>query len=120
MTSSGRAGRTAIKRPGAGIDIDRDRLIRMRQDRLMSRAQLAQAMSNGPCRSCGQPYSHKPMCPDEAEYTITPDAIAKIENGWRRPKTATLARMCAALGCEPADLLPGAVPQQASRKRAET
>lgn len=87
MTSSGRAGRTAIKRPGAGIDIDRDRLIRMRQDRLLSRAQLAEKMSgNG--------------------YSITPDAIAKIENGWRRPKTATLARMCKALDCEPSDLLP--------------
>lgn len=82
--------RTAIRRPGAGVTIDRDRLVRMRQSRLLSRAQLAAAMSAG-----GDGYS------------ITPDAIAKIENGWRRPKTVTLARMCEALGCEPEDLLPG-------------
>lgn len=91
MTSSGRAGSTAIKRPGAGIDIDRDRLIRMRQARLLSRAQLAEAMSGD-------------------GYSITPDAIAKIENGHRRPKTATLARMCSALRCEPGDLLPPSSP----------
>lgn len=87
MTSNGRAGRTAIKRPGAGVTIDRARLVRMRQEKAMSRAQLAAAMSHG-------------------EYTITPDAIAKIENGSRRPKTTTLARFCSALGCQPEDLLP--------------
>jgi transcriptional regulator with XRE-family HTH domain len=81
--------RTAIKRPGAGVDIDRERLIRMREVRLLSRAQLAAKMSA-----------------NEDEFTITPDAIAKIENGYRRPKTATLGRMCEALNCEPEDLLP--------------
>jgi transcriptional regulator with XRE-family HTH domain len=89
--TSGRAGRTAIKRPGAGIDIDRVQLIRMRQVKLMSRAQLAEAMSNG-------------------DFSITPDAIAKIENGYRRPKTATLARMCMALGCDAVALLPSDSP----------
>lgn len=82
-----RPARTAIKRPGAGVTIDRDRLIRMREVRLLSRAQLAAKMSgNG--------------------YSITPDAIAKIENGYRRPKTSTLSRLCEALGCEPEELLP--------------
>lgn len=90
MTSDdGRAGRTAIKRPGAGVAIDRGQLVRLRQGRLLSRAQLAKAMSGD-------------------GYSITPDAIAKIENGWRRPKTTTLARMCKALGCQPEDLLPDA------------
>jgi transcriptional regulator with XRE-family HTH domain len=79
--------RTAIKRPGAGVDIDRERLIRLREVRLMSRAQLAARMSGD-------------------GFSITPDAIAKIENGYRRPKTATLGRMCEALDCEPEDLLP--------------
>lgn len=92
MTSSGRAGQTAIKRPGSGIPVDRGRLTRLRQARLLSRAQLADAMSD-------------PEPRDEGSYSITPDAIAKIENGHRRPKTATLARMCKALGCTPADLL---------------
>lgn len=65
----------------------------MRQARLLSRAQLADAMSDPEPRG-------------EGSYSITPDAIAKIENGHRRPKTTTLARMCKALGCEPEDLLP--------------
>lgn len=69
--------------------IDRKRLIRMREIRLLSRAQLAAKMSD----------------PDNG-YTITPDAIAKIENGYRRPKTSTLSRLCDALNCEPEDLLP--------------
>jgi transcriptional regulator with XRE-family HTH domain len=81
--------RTAIKRPGAGVAIDRERLIRLREVRLLSRAQLAEKMSAG-----------------DDEFTITPDAIAKIENGYRRPKTVTLGRMCEALGCEPEELLP--------------
>lgn len=83
------AARTAIKRPGAGVSIDRDRLVRMREVKLLSRAQLAAKMSAG-----------------DDEFTITPDAIAKIENGYRRPKTSTLSRLCDALGCRPEDLLP--------------
>jgi DNA-binding Xre family transcriptional regulator len=90
-TMTTRRTRTAIKRPGAGVDIDRKRLIRMREVRLLSRAQLAEKMSAG-----------------EDEFTITPDAIAKIENGYRRPKTATLSRLCEALDCEPEELLPAA------------
>lgn len=105
-----RSVRTAIKRPGAGVTIDRDRLIRMRQGRLLSRAQLALKMSSGPCPLCGQPYSHKPDCPNVNEYSITPDAIAKIENGYRRPKTSTLARLCEALDCRSEDLLPVLTP----------
>lgn len=79
--------RTMIKRPGAGVDIDRERLVRLREIRLLSRAQLAAKMSDD-------------------EFSITPDAIAKIENGYRRPKTTTLSRLCEALGCDPEDLLP--------------
>jgi transcriptional regulator with XRE-family HTH domain len=91
-SSSGRAGRTAIRRPGAGITIDRDRLVRLRQERRLSRAQLAEAMAgNG--------------------YTITPDAIAKIENGWRRPKPRTLDALCKALHCESTELLPSEGPE---------
>jgi len=85
-----RPARTQIKRPGAGVDIDRNRLIRMREVKLLSRAQLAAKMS------------------EDDGFSITPDAIAKIENGNRRPKTSTLSRLCEALGCEPEDLLPAA------------
>jgi transcriptional regulator with XRE-family HTH domain len=94
MTSERATSRTAIKRPGAGIGIDRDQLVRLRQGALLSRAQLASAMSD----------DDSATNPDA--WSITPDAIAKIENGWRRPKTATLARLCKALGCTPEDLLP--------------
>lgn len=84
-----RTARTAIKRPGAGVDIDRERLVRMREVRLLSRAQLAAKMSA-----------------DDDGFSITPDAIAKIENGYRRPKTVTLSKMCEALSCTPEELLP--------------
>lgn len=83
--------RTAVKRPGAGVTIDRERLVRMREVRLLSRAQLAAKMSA-----------------EDDEFSITPDAIAKIENGYRRPKTVTLGRICEALGCQPEELLPAA------------
>lgn len=78
------------KRPGAGVTIDRDRLVRMREIRLLSRAQLAAKMS-----ALGG-----------GEFSITPDAIAKIENGYRRPKPGTLAKICEALECEADELLP--------------
>lgn len=60
----------------------------MREIRLLSRAQLAAKMSDD-------------------GFSITPDAIAKIENGYRRPKTVTFGKLCEALGCAPEDLLPG-------------
>jgi transcriptional regulator with XRE-family HTH domain len=96
-----RPARTAIKRPGAGVAIDRERLIRMRTEKLLSRAQLAAKMST------------------VDGYSITPDAIAKIENGYRRPKTSTLSRLCEALGCEPEELLPLAQAPPAGRTPCE-
>jgi transcriptional regulator with XRE-family HTH domain len=101
MTST-REARTAIRRPGAGVTIDTARLIRLRQSRLLSRAQLAVKMSGG-----------------DDEFTITPDAIAKIENGYRRPKTATLRRLCEVLGCEPEALLPGEAGEPRSSSHRE-
>jgi transcriptional regulator with XRE-family HTH domain len=90
------AARTSVKRPGAGVTIDRKRLIRMREIRLLSRAQLAEKMSAA-----------------DDDFSITPDAIAKIENGYRRPKTATLSRLCEALDCLPEELLPDGPPPRA-------
>lgn len=101
-----RETRSTIRRPGAGVDVDPDRLTAMRQSRLLSRAQLAARMSD-PCDHGDGP------CPC---YTITQDAIAKVENGQRRPKTITLRRMCDALDCQPEDLLPLEVPAAAVRK----
>jgi DNA-binding Xre family transcriptional regulator len=78
-----------VRRPGAGVAIDIGKLLRMRQTKLLSRSQLATKMSTDP-----------------DTFTITADAIAKIENGHRKPKTSTFGRLCAALHCEPEDLLP--------------
>lgn len=86
--------RPAAKRPGAGVTVDRARLVRLRQEAMLSRADLARKMSDGP----------------DGEFTITPDAIAKIENGFRRPKPATLARLCMALGVGSDQLLPSSAP----------
>jgi transcriptional regulator with XRE-family HTH domain len=60
----------------------------MREIRLLSRAQLAAKMSAG-----------------DDGFSITPDAIAKIENGYRRPKPVTLSRLCNVLDCKPEELL---------------
>lgn len=79
----------SAKRPGAGVVIDITRLRRLREEKMLSRAELASLMSNG-----------------NDEFTYTPDAVAKIENGRRRPKTATLRRLCEVLECVPEDLLP--------------
>lgn len=41
-----------------------------------------------------------------ASLLFTRDAIAKIENGTRRPKPSTFRALCDALDCQPDDLLP--------------
>lgn len=84
----------AAKRPGAGVTIDQIRLKRLREEAMMSRADLARKMSDGP------------ETDPEIAFTITPDAIAKIENGWRRPKPITFERLCSALGISSVELLP--------------
>lgn len=88
MTSDPEVRAAAVRRPGAGVAIDSNRLMRMREVKLLSRSQLAARMSA------------------DGTFSITPDAIAKIENGHRRPKTITFGRLCTALGCQPEDLLP--------------
>lgn len=82
MTST-REPKSAIRRPASGVNVDPDKLIRLRELKAWSRAELA------------------------SEVGISRDAIAKIENGARRPKAKTLRDLCTALGCEPADLLAG-------------
>jgi transcriptional regulator with XRE-family HTH domain len=72
---------TGIRRPASGITIDVKRLKRLREEKTWSRQMLG--------RKAG----------------ISPATVAKLENGDRRPKPATLAAICDALGCEPAELL---------------
>jgi transcriptional regulator with XRE-family HTH domain len=85
-----RPTKTAIRRPASGVAIDPARLIAMRARRGLSRLQLAQ----------------RTLERDPEGSGISRDAIAKIENGQRRPKTATLAMLCDALDCTEGDLLP--------------
>jgi transcriptional regulator with XRE-family HTH domain len=53
-----------------------------------------------------QGWSQDGLAREAARYLFTRDAIAKIENGTRRPKPVTFRALCAALDCQPEDLLP--------------
>ena len=76
-----RGSASGIRRPASGIDIDAGRLARLRIEKSWSRADLAR------------------------ESGVSAAMIAKIENRERRPRTATLAAICAALGCDVTELL---------------
>ncbi len=94
MTGTGAGGRltkTAIRRPASGVDIDTRKLIAMRSLRALTRLEL-------------QNLTRKL---DPEGKGLSRDAIAKIENGQRRPKTETFRKLCKALNCEAAELLPG-------------
>jgi len=72
---------TGIRRPASGITIDNKRLMRLRNEKTWSREELGKRAG------------------------ISPATVTKLENGERRPKPATLAAICEALGCQPGDLL---------------
>ena len=76
-----RASASGKRRPASGITIDAGQLTRLRQEKSWDRDDLAR------------------------EARLSPSMIGKIENRERRPRAATLAAICRALGCEPAELL---------------
>lgn len=76
-----RVSATGRRRPGSGIAVDPGRLARLRAEKSWDRAALARASG------------------------LSPSMIVMIERGERRPRPATLAALCRALGCAPADLL---------------
>lgn len=80
--SAPRASASGIRHPASGIAIDTGRLVRLRREKQWTRADLAEKAG------------------------LSPSMISKIENRERRPRTATLAAICAALGCGVTDLLP--------------
>lgn len=95
-----RPAHAAIRRPASGFEIDPGKLIRWRAKRSWSRDDLALRIKNLDLHDevTGQPY------------TVTRDAIAKIENGGRNPKPRTLRALCLGLSladdpCVPEDLL---------------
>lgn len=99
-----RETQTAIRRPASGMNVDPAKLVRLREEHGWSRQDLAGEVG---------PYLPSRTLPDGRTEPgrFSRDAIAKIENGERRPKAKTLTALCAALSCEPRDLLrdqPGA------------
>jgi len=99
LTGAGeRPTKTAIRRPASGVVIDPAKLTGMRDKRSMTRLQLSQRTY---MLAHGDPENKK---------GVSRDAIAKIENGQRNPKTGTLSELCDALQCKPADLLPDPPP----------
>jgi len=100
----GQAAPAAIRRPASGIAIDPARLAWWRESRGWSRQDLSDEVA-------------RLDLTDEngEELTVTRDAIAKIENGERKPKARTVRGLCLALSvpgdeCTPRDLLPGGDP----------
>jgi DNA-binding Xre family transcriptional regulator len=76
-----RVSASGRRRPASGITIDIKRLTRMREEKSWDRSDLAKAAG------------------------LSESMISKIEIRARKPRAATLAAICAALGCEPGDLL---------------
>lgn len=77
-----RVSASGLRRPGSGITLAPGRLARLRHEKSWEREDLAKAAG------------------------LSTSMIGKIENRERKPRAATLAAICAALGCQPADLLP--------------
>ena len=88
-----------IRRPMSGIAIDPGRLTWYRENRPWSRQDLSDAVARLDLED-----------ENGGELTVTRDAIAKIENGERKPKARTVRALCAALGISVSDLLPGGDP----------
>jgi transcriptional regulator with XRE-family HTH domain len=94
-----RPGQTPAKRerPGSGVPVSPEKLTWVRNNRKLTRDQLSEriavvAREQNILDNHGQPV------------TYSRDAVAKLENGERRPKMYTFEAICAALGCEASDL----------------
>lgn len=84
-------------RPGAGVPIDPEKLKWVRNARLMTQAQLAEAI--------GQAAKEHNIRDTRGNLvTYTADAVGKLERG-RKPQTRTFEAIVKALNCAPADLL---------------
>jgi transcriptional regulator with XRE-family HTH domain len=87
--------RTRVTRPGAGVAVDPQRVLIARQKLFLRRWQLSDKI-----RDLGMTGSHgEPV-------TLGPDFLGKIESGKRKPSLDSFAALCAALDCEPDDLMP--------------
>lgn len=123
--------RTAVRRPASGIAVDPRKVTWWRDRRALSRQELSDRITELdllPFRHREPPADGHAVEPVMAAGTYTcaacgapvtgglsRDALAKIENGTRRPKARTLRAICTALStdeetCRPEDLMPGGPP----------
>jgi transcriptional regulator with XRE-family HTH domain len=94
-----RPGQTPAKRerPGSGVPVSPEKLTWVRNNRKLTRDQLSEriavvAREQNILDNHGEPV------------TYSRDAVAKLENGERKPKMYTFEAICAALECEASDL----------------
>lgn len=85
------------ERPGSGVPVSPEKLTWMRNNRKLTREQLsariaAVALEQHILDNHGDPV------------TYSRDAVAKLENGERKPKMYTFEALCAALECDPSEL----------------
>lgn len=98
IMSDARLSRATARRPGAGVPIDPGKLAWVRNARLLKRDQLSDRIAE---------VARERDIRDEHDELVTygRDAIAKLENGERKPTMPTFTAIVAALDCDPADLL---------------
>jgi hypothetical protein len=91
--------RPRITRPGAGVTVDPQRVMTVRNKRLLTRERLSEKIrALGLTDDAGRPV------------TLGPDFLGKIETGGengRRPGLHSFRALCLALECDPAELMPG-------------
>lgn len=94
-----RPGQTPAKRlrPGSGVPVEPGKLTWMRNNRGMTRDQLSDRIAEVAREQNIRDNHGEPV-------TYSRDAIAKLENGERKPKMYTFRAICAALNCAAEDL----------------
>lgn len=99
VMTDARPGQAPAKRlrPGSGVPVDPGKLTWMRNNRGMTRDQLSDRITDVAREQNIMDNHGDPV-------TYSRDAVAKLENGERKPKMYTFLAICAALGCDPAEL----------------
>jgi transcriptional regulator with XRE-family HTH domain len=114
-----------IPRPASGIRLEPGRLNEWMAIRALSRHKLSNRIAEMrllPLKHAVRPADRHAAEPDDDDWHrctacggalrsgLSADGIAKIANGFRRPKAETLQALAAALYCRHEQLLPGSTP----------